>query len=100
MLAHKLPYPPRTGDNVRAYHIARHLLAVVLVCLVRGGLLAHDGEGDPGGLELCLRMGRVQFQRSLELGENLPVHRTSSRRRTLTAASPTWPCASGTSLPT
>ena len=25
MLAHRLPYPPQTGDKVRAYHIARHL---------------------------------------------------------------------------
>ncbi len=25
MLAHRMPYPPRTGDKVRAYHIARHL---------------------------------------------------------------------------
>lgn len=25
MLAHRLPYPPRTGDRVRAYHVARHL---------------------------------------------------------------------------
>lgn len=25
MLAHRLPYPPRTGDRVRAFHIARHL---------------------------------------------------------------------------
>ena len=25
MLAHRIPYPPRTGDKVRAYHIARHL---------------------------------------------------------------------------
>jgi sugar transferase (PEP-CTERM/EpsH1 system associated) len=25
MLAHRLPYPPITGDKVRAYHVARHL---------------------------------------------------------------------------
>src|SRR5262245_27113930 len=25
MLAHRMPYPPTTGDKVRAYHIARHL---------------------------------------------------------------------------
>jgi sugar transferase (PEP-CTERM/EpsH1 system associated) len=25
MLAHRIPYPPRTGDKVRAYRIARHL---------------------------------------------------------------------------
>ncbi len=25
MLAHRIPYPPHTGDKVRAYHVARHL---------------------------------------------------------------------------
>lgn len=25
MLAHRIPFPPHTGDKVRAYHIARHL---------------------------------------------------------------------------
>ena len=25
MLTHRLPYPPRTGDRVRAFHIARYL---------------------------------------------------------------------------
>lgn len=25
MLAHRVPYPPHTGDKVRAYHVARHL---------------------------------------------------------------------------
>jgi sugar transferase (PEP-CTERM/EpsH1 system associated) len=37
MLAHRLPYPPRTGDKVRAYHVARHLARhhdVTLACLV------------------------------------------------------------------
>ncbi len=37
MLAHRLPYPPRTGDKVRAYHIARHLAReheLTLACLV------------------------------------------------------------------
>jgi sugar transferase (PEP-CTERM/EpsH1 system associated) len=37
MLAHKLPYPPRTGDKVRAYHVARHLAReheLTLACLV------------------------------------------------------------------
>lgn len=36
MLAHRLPYPPHTGDKVRAYHILRHLArrhAVTLACL-------------------------------------------------------------------
>ncbi|HXH82031.1 MAG TPA: TIGR03087 family PEP-CTERM/XrtA system glycosyltransferase [Candidatus Tectomicrobia bacterium] len=37
MLAHRLPYPPTTGDKVRAYHVARHLAAshrLTLACLV------------------------------------------------------------------
>lgn len=37
MLAHRLPYPPRTGDKVRAYHIARHFARdheLTLACLV------------------------------------------------------------------
>jgi sugar transferase (PEP-CTERM/EpsH1 system associated) len=37
MLAHRLPYPPRTGDKVRAYHVARHLGThhdLTLACLV------------------------------------------------------------------
>ncbi|HKZ08161.1 MAG TPA: sugar transferase, partial [Methylomirabilota bacterium] len=25
MLAHRIPYPPHTGDKVRAYQVARHL---------------------------------------------------------------------------
>lgn len=27
MLAHRIPYPPHTGDKTRAFHIARHLAA-------------------------------------------------------------------------
>lgn len=36
VLAHRLPYPPRTGDKVRAYHVLRHLARrheVTLACL-------------------------------------------------------------------
>ncbi|HXG02815.1 MAG TPA: TIGR03087 family PEP-CTERM/XrtA system glycosyltransferase [Candidatus Binatia bacterium] len=36
MLAHRIPYPPSTGDKVRAYHVLRHLArrhAVTLACL-------------------------------------------------------------------
>jgi sugar transferase (PEP-CTERM/EpsH1 system associated) len=36
MLAHRLPYPPHTGDKVRAYHVARHLSRehrLTLACL-------------------------------------------------------------------
>lgn len=37
VLAHRFPYPPTTGDKVRAYHVVRHLAAshaVTLACLV------------------------------------------------------------------
>ncbi len=37
MLAHRIPYPPHTGDTVRAYHIARYLAQrheLTLACLV------------------------------------------------------------------
>jgi sugar transferase (PEP-CTERM/EpsH1 system associated) len=36
MLAHRIPYPPSTGDKIRAYHILRHLAGrhtVTLACL-------------------------------------------------------------------
>jgi sugar transferase (PEP-CTERM/EpsH1 system associated) len=36
MLAHRLPFPPHTGDKVRAYHVARHLAGqhqLTLACL-------------------------------------------------------------------
>jgi len=28
MLAHRIPYPPHTGDKVRAYQVARYLAAI------------------------------------------------------------------------
>jgi len=39
MLAHRLPYPPTTGDRVRAYHVARRLAArhqLTLACPLTG----------------------------------------------------------------
>ena len=42
MLAHRVPYPPHTGDKVRAFHIARYLARrheLTLACLV-------DDEAD------------------------------------------------------
>lgn len=36
MVVHRIPYPPRTGEKVRAYHFARHLAArhdLTLACL-------------------------------------------------------------------
>jgi sugar transferase (PEP-CTERM/EpsH1 system associated) len=57
MLAHRMPYPPRTGDKVRAYHIARHLAAehdVTLACVV-------DEPGPaPALAELHRQVGRVE----------------------------------------
>jgi sugar transferase (PEP-CTERM/EpsH1 system associated) len=47
MLAHRLPYPPRTGDRVRAYHVARHLARrheLTLACLVDEPESAPDIE--------------------------------------------------------
>ena len=47
MLAHRLPYPPRTGDRVRAYHVARHLATrheLTLACLVDEPESAPDIE--------------------------------------------------------
>ncbi len=37
MLAHRIPYPPHTGDKTRAYHVARYLARrhdLTLACLV------------------------------------------------------------------
>src|SRR5258705_13277726 len=46
MLAHRIPFPPHTGDKVRAYHVARHLARhheVTLACLV-------DDRADVAGV--------------------------------------------------
>ena len=46
MLAHRIPYPPHTGDKTRAFHIARHLARrhdLTLAFLV-------DERADLGGL--------------------------------------------------
>jgi sugar transferase (PEP-CTERM/EpsH1 system associated) len=51
MLAHRIPYPPHTGDKVRAYHVARHLARrheVILGCLV-------DDPADWPGVEVLRR---------------------------------------------
>lgn len=50
MLAHRLPYPPDTGDKVRAFHVARYLAerhTVTLVC--------PTDEPDPGASAARLR---------------------------------------------
>ena len=47
MLAHRIPYPPHTGDKVRAYHIARHLARHHELTL---GFIIDD-PGDARGIE-------------------------------------------------
>ena len=45
MLAHRIPYPPYTGDKVRAYHVARHLARRHDVTL---GFLVDEGADLAG----------------------------------------------------
>lgn len=52
MLAHRIPYPPHTGDKTRAFHIARHLAARHDLTL---GFLVDD-ERDLGGVEELRRI--------------------------------------------
>jgi len=47
MLAHRIPYPPHTGDKVRAYRVARHLAARHELTL---GFVI-DAAGDRSGLQ-------------------------------------------------
>lgn len=58
MLAHRIPYPPHTGDKIRAYHIARYLARrhrLTLAFLV-------DEAADQAGIEPLRReMGDVMF---------------------------------------
>jgi sugar transferase (PEP-CTERM/EpsH1 system associated) len=60
MLAHRIPYPPHTGDKVRAYHVARHLArrhAVTLGCVV-------DEPADLVGVDrLAAEVGQIEFVR-------------------------------------
>src|SRR5258706_7918508 len=60
MLAHRIPFPPRAGDKVRAYHVARHLARhheVTLACLV------DDRADVAGGLPLSQRVSEVEYAR-------------------------------------
>src|SRR4030095_8170704 len=60
MLAHRIPYPPHTGDKTRAFHIARHLAARHDLTL---GFLVDD-ERDLGGVdELHLIVSDIVFDR-------------------------------------
>lgn len=60
MLAHRIPYPPHTGDKTRAYHIARYLARrheVTLAFLV-------DEPADLSGVQPLREMvARVDFAR-------------------------------------
>jgi sugar transferase (PEP-CTERM/EpsH1 system associated) len=51
MLAHRIPYPPHTGDKVRAYQVARHLAARHDVTL---GFVIDDAA-DRAGLDALRR---------------------------------------------
>jgi sugar transferase (PEP-CTERM/EpsH1 system associated) len=60
MLAHRIPYPPYTGDKTRAYHIARHLARrheLDLAFLV-------DDPADMAGVDALRELvGHVEFAR-------------------------------------
>ena len=60
MLAHRIPFPPHSGDKVRAYHVARHLARhheVTLACLV-------DDRADVAGvLPLSQMVSEVEYAR-------------------------------------
>jgi sugar transferase (PEP-CTERM/EpsH1 system associated) len=51
MLAHRIPYPPHTGDKVRAYQVARHLAARHDVTLS----FVIDDAADRAGLDALRR---------------------------------------------
>jgi polysaccharide biosynthesis protein PslH len=51
MLAHRIPYPPHTGDKIRAYQIARHLARGHDLTL---GFVIDDA-GDRSGLDALRR---------------------------------------------
>ncbi len=60
MLAHRIPYPPYTGDKTRAYHIARYLARRHEVTL---GFFVDD-RADMAGVDALRQMvGRVEFGR-------------------------------------
>jgi sugar transferase (PEP-CTERM/EpsH1 system associated) len=60
MLAHRIPYPPHTGDKTRAFHIARHLARRHELTL---GFLVDD-HADLAGLSgLRETVGDLEFGR-------------------------------------
>ncbi len=60
MLAHRIPYPPHTGDKVRAYHVARHLARSHELTLA---FLVDDRADLAGVSELRDLGGRVEYAR-------------------------------------
>jgi sugar transferase (PEP-CTERM/EpsH1 system associated) len=58
MLAHRIPYPPETGDKVRAFHIARHLARQHDLTLA---FLVDDPKDLPGLEALGAEIGQVEF---------------------------------------
>lgn len=60
MLAHRIPYPPHTGDKVRAYHVARHLARHHDVTL---GFLVDDGNDLAGLGAMRQVVGDLEYAR-------------------------------------
>jgi hypothetical protein len=68
MLAHRIPYPPHTGDKVRAFHVARHLAHghdLTLACLADdssdlGGETHHNWEASLGQLDRVIEAVRAE----------------------------------------
>ena len=67
MLAHRLPYPPTTGDRVRAFHVARALAAghqLTLACPLEGPRevsAARELQATVSDLE-CVTLSPLQRQ--------------------------------------
>jgi sugar transferase (PEP-CTERM/EpsH1 system associated) len=58
MLAHRIPYPPHTGDRVRAFHVARHLAKRHELLLA----FPIDDRADWSGIDpLREEFGRMEF---------------------------------------
>jgi sugar transferase (PEP-CTERM/EpsH1 system associated) len=59
LLAHRLPFPPTTGDKIRAYHIAHHLAKHHSVTL---GALADEADFVSSANQLRRTLGDVEVQ--------------------------------------
>lgn len=89
MLAHRIPYPPHTGDKVRAFHIARHLARgqdLTLAFLVDdpkdwSGVEALQREvGELEGAPLVKPWGMVKGLVGLATGSPLTLGYFGSRK--------------------